>query len=186
MSSISHFAMGAKFMGKENQWPMGIFARKPALFLLLPSSVERGCSVMTRHAGLSVMACQKPISMTHKKTSRDKVLNQWKRVDTQDEERRRAFQPKESSELMEGVLQTMRMDERSSETQILKAWNQLLDPTLTEHAQPVGIRKGTLFVNVDHPTWLSEIVRYRRVEILERLQHCFGKDLVQRISYRIG
>ena len=141
---------------------------------------------MTRHAGLSAMACQKPISMTHKKTARDKVLNQWKRVDTQDEERRRAFQPKESSELMEGVLQTMRMDERSSETQILKAWNQLLDPTLTEHAQPVGIRKGTLFVNVDHPTWLSEIVRYRRVEILERLQHCFGKDLVQRISYRIG
>ena len=186
MSSISHFAMGAKFMGKENQWPMGIFARKPARFLLLPSSVERDCSVMTRHAGLSAMACQKPISMTHKKTSRDKVLNQWKRVDTQDEERRRAFQPKESSELMEGVLQTMRMDERSSETQILKAWNQLLDPTLTEHAQPVGIRKGTLFVNVDHPTWLSEIVRYRRVEILERLQHCFGKDLVQRISYRIG
>ena len=58
---------------------------------------------MTRHAGLSVMACQKLISMTHKKISRDKVLNQWKRVDTQDEERRRAFQPKESSELMEGV-----------------------------------------------------------------------------------
>jgi hypothetical protein len=48
------------------------------------------------------------------------------------------------------------------------------------------VRKGTLFVNVDSSVWLSEIVRYRRKEILDRLQHSFGRDLIQRISFRVG
>jgi len=39
---------------------------------------------------------------------------------------------------------------------------------------------------VDSNVWLSEIVRYRRQEILQRLQHAFGKELVARISFRVG
>jgi len=65
-------------------------------------------------------------------------------------------------------------------------WNSLLDPNIVAHAQPVGLRKGTLFVNVDSNVWLAEIVRYRRKEILDRLQHGFGKNLIQRISFRVG
>jgi hypothetical protein len=30
------------------------------------------------------------------------------------------------------------------------------------------------------------VVRYRRREILERLQHSFGRETVVRISFRIG
>ena len=40
---------------------------------------------------------------------------------------------------------------------------------MTAHAQPHNLHKGTLFVNVDSSVWLSEIVRYRRKEILDRL-----------------
>jgi hypothetical protein len=43
-----------------------------------------------------------------------------------------------------------------------------------------------LFVNVDSNVWLSEIVRYRRKEILDRLQLSFGKTYIQKISFRIG
>jgi len=39
---------------------------------------------------------------------------------------------------------------------------------------------------VDSNVWLSEIVRYRRKEILDRLQHSFGTEMIQRISYRVG
>jgi predicted nucleic acid-binding Zn ribbon protein len=54
------------------------------------------------------------------------------------------------------------------------------------HAQPAGFAKGTLFVNVDSSVWLNEIVRYRRQEILERLQTALGKTVVQKISFRVG
>jgi hypothetical protein len=34
--------------------------------------------------------------------------------------------------------------------------------------------------------WLDEIVRYRRREILDRLQHSFGRELIVKISFRVG
>ena len=59
-------------------------------------------------------------------------------------------------------------------------------PTITGHAQPTGIRRGTLFVSVDSSVWLDEIVRYRRHEILQRMQHAMGREMVKKISFRIG
>jgi len=84
------------------------------------------------------------------------------------------------------VLKGFRVEQRRSEIEIVKVWNNLIDPTITAHAQPVGLNKGTLYVNVDNNVWLSEIVRYKRKEILERLQHSFGRELIARISFRIG
>lgn len=87
---------------------------------------------------------------------------------------------------MPRVLADLGLERRSAETEILKVWNHLIDPNLVAHAQPTGLRKGTLFVAVDSSVWLSEIVRYRRKEILERLQFSFGKDLIARIAFRVG
>jgi hypothetical protein len=39
---------------------------------------------------------------------------------------------------------------------------------------------------VDSSVWLSEIVRYRRKEILVRLQHSFGREFIAKISFRVG
>jgi len=41
-------------------------------------------------------------------------------------------------------------------------------------------------VNVDSSVWLDEIVRYRRKDILTRLQTALGRELIQRISFRVG
>ena len=87
---------------------------------------------------------------------------------------------------MPGLLSELRIDNRRAEAEIVKVWNNLIDPNIVAHAQPVGLRNGTLFVCVDNSVWLSEIVRYRRKEILDRLQHSFGRDAIARISYRIG
>jgi len=78
------------------------------------------------------------------------------------------------------------MDQRRAEIEIVRVWNQVLDPNIVAHAQPSGIRNGTLFVTVDSNVWLSELVRYRRKEILERLQHSFGQEMVQKISFRVS
>jgi predicted nucleic acid-binding Zn ribbon protein len=93
---------------------------------------------------------------------------------------------KPASAIMPSVLSELRMDRRQAEAEVVKVWNDLLDPEIVAHAQPTGLRKGTLFVTVDSSVWLSEIVRYRRKEILARLQHSFGRVLVAKISFRIG
>ena len=78
------------------------------------------------------------------------------------------------------------MDQKRAEVEIVRVWNNLIDPNIVAHAQPVGIHKGTLFVNVDSNVWLAEIVRYRRKEILDRLRHSFGSEVIKKISFRVG
>ena len=118
--------------------------------------------------------------------ARAKVLAQWRGVDYAPLEAARATPARTVAELLPALMKELRLDVRQAEAEVVKVWNALIDPAVTAHAQPNNLHKGTLFVNVDSSVWLNEIVRYRRKEILERLQHSFGKSVVQKISFRIG
>jgi predicted nucleic acid-binding Zn ribbon protein len=119
-------------------------------------------------------------------TARQRALAQWRRWDWGPAETARRLSAQPAGDIMPRVLAGLRMDSRRAETEILKVWAHQMDPAIVAHAQPTGIRKGTLFVTVDSSVWLDEIVRYRRREILERLQNSFGRDLITRISFRTG
>jgi len=121
-----------------------------------------------------------------KKTARQKILAQWRGLDIAPLERGQTLRALPASAVLPQVLSEMGIDRRRGEVEILKVWNQLLDPLIVAHAQPTGLHKGTLFVTVDSSVWLDEIVRYRRKEILERLRHSFGRDLICKISFRVG
>ena len=126
---------------------------------------------------------------SHTKSSaraRAKVLAQWRGVDYAPLEKARATPARLPGEILPGLMKELRLDARQAEAEIVKVWNALIDPAVTAHAQPNNLHKGTLFVNVDSSVWLNEIVRYRRKEILERLQHSFGASAVKKISFRIG
>ncbi len=121
-----------------------------------------------------------------RRSARQRVLAAWRGTDLSAQEVARANRTKSAGTLIPSLLKDLRIDTRQAEVEIVKVWNNLIDPTIVAHAQPVGLRKGTLFVTVDSSVWLAEIVRYRRKEILDRLQHSFGRDVIQKISYRIG
>lgn len=114
------------------------------------------------------------------------ALAEWRAIDLTAAEIARAPTARSVKAVMPGVLTGLGLERRCGETEILKVWNHLIDPNLVAHAQPTGLRKGTLFVSVDSSVWLNEIVRYRRKEILERLQFSFGKDLITRIAFQVG
>ena len=120
-------------------------------------------------------------------SARQKILAQWRGVDLAPLEIARAVRARDAgnvaAEADEGFADGF---DRRADIELVKVWNSLIDPNLIAHAQPHNLHKGTLFVNVDSSAWLSEIVRYRRKEILDRLQHSFGKNLIQKISFRIG
>ena len=118
--------------------------------------------------------------------SRQRVLAQWRGIDVAPLQKAQTLRAQAVGALLPKVMAGLRLDRRFSEAEMMKVWNNLLDPNIVAHAQPTGLLKGTLFVTVDSSVWLSEIVRYRRKEILERLQHSFGPDVVARISFRVG
>lgn len=121
-----------------------------------------------------------------KMTARQKVLAAWRGVDLQPLEVARKPSAKSAADVMAGLSATLRLDQRQDDAEIVRVWSQFIDPNIVAHARPTGLHKGTLFVSVDSSVWLDEIVRYRRKEILDRLQQCFGRSRMVRISFRIG
>ena len=121
-----------------------------------------------------------------KLSQRARVLAQWRGVDLSPLEKISTNRVRSAGDLLPRVLKEHKIENRRSDAEIVKVWNSAIDPNIVAHAQPVGLRKGTLYVNVDSSVWLSEIVRYRRKEILQRLQYSFGQDLILKISYRVG
>ena len=117
---------------------------------------------------------------------KQRTVAQWRGMDGSAAEKARATSAQALGQIMPKVLSGLRMDQRRGEAEITRVWNNLIDPTLAAHAQPTGLLKGTLFVSVDSHVWLDEIVRYRRKEILDRLQHSFGRQVIARISFRVG
>ena len=121
-----------------------------------------------------------------RRTDRERLLAQFRGIDLSPLEKIRERPARPASAFMPVILGKLRIEQRQGEAEIVRVWNSLIDPVIAAHAQPTGINKGTLFVSVDSNVWLSEIVRYRRREILERLQHSFGRELIQKISFRVG
>lgn len=119
-------------------------------------------------------------------SGRQRVLAQWRGIDLAPVETAKAVRERKAGNVISKVMGDLKIDSRRAEIEIVKVWNTLLDPEIVAHAQPANLNKGTLFVNVDSNAWLSEIVRYRRKEILNRLQLTFGKNYIQKISFRIG
>ena len=117
---------------------------------------------------------------------RQRALAQWRGWNWSGDEVARQASGKTTAAILPRVLTGLRMDCRQAEAEIVRVWSHQMDPNIVAHAQPQGIRRGTLFVNVDSSVWLDEIVRYRRREILERLQNSFGRELIRRISFRLG
>ncbi|MFN7138576.1 MAG: DUF721 domain-containing protein [Limisphaerales bacterium] len=125
-------------------------------------------------------------SKTSKSDPRREILAMWRGVDVTPLEQERARTEKSIKDLMPQIMKDLRLEKRQSESEIVKVWSNLIDPTIAAHARPTGLHNGTLFVSVDSNVWLDEIVRYRRKEILQRLQHSFGRELIKKISFRIG
>lgn len=128
----------------------------------------------------------RPVARHAAFTARERVLAAWRGMDVTALESGGQDHSLPLASLVPGVMTGLGLDRRRADAEIVKVWNSLMDPRVTAHAQPAGLHKGTLFVNVDSSVWLDEIVRYRRREILDRIQHSFGKETVKRISFRVG
>jgi hypothetical protein len=124
-----------------------------------------------------------------KRSARQRALAEWRGIDLAPLEKARVNNAKAAGDVLPKVLnEQLRIGQRQIEAEIVKVWNTLkqLDPVLMKHGQPTGLnKKGTLFVTVSSSAALMEF-KYAQRKILERLQHSFGKDLVSKISFRVG
>jgi len=121
-----------------------------------------------------------------KVSARQKVLAQWRGVDLAPIEAAKAVRARDAGKVVSKVLADLKMDSRRADIEIVNVWNESVDPTVTAHAQPINLCKGTLFISVDSDVWKYEIIRYHRKEILKRMQYSFGLEKIKKLQFRVG
>ena len=77
------------------------------------------------------------------------------------------------------------LEARVWEQSLTSEWESLVGLPLAKHTRPGRYQYGTLYVYIDHPTWLSELSRFGQAEILLKLQERFGKDKIKKLRLQI-
>jgi predicted nucleic acid-binding Zn ribbon protein len=67
---------------------------------------------------------------------------------------------------------------------VFARWEEAVGPQIAAHATPVGLRDGCLLVDVDHPTWATQL-RFLESDLLGRLQAVTNPGEVTRIELRV-
>jgi hypothetical protein len=132
--------------------------------------------------------------MKPRKTKTDKafeqakkdVLWEWRGYDNEEYERIRSVTEKPISEILQQVFKEIKLDERLKQAEILNVWNCSISSEIREHAHPFGLKNGVLIIEVDSNVWLSELMRFRKQEILARLQAAFGNELIKDLTFRLA
>lgn len=62
-------------------------------------------------------------------------------------------------------------------------WQKLVGTDLAAHAEPVDIKNGALYVEVDHPAWLQRL-HAKQADILKAVQDRFPNLQIRQICFR--
>ena len=71
------------------------------------------------------------------------------------------------------------------DVRIWQVWEDAVGAIVARHAKPSWIKERCLRVRVSDPVWLQEL-RFQEHEIRERLNERLGKEVVQKIEFRMG
>ena len=63
-------------------------------------------------------------------------------------------------------------------------WEEAVGPQIAAHATPASLVDGVLVVDVDHPTWATQL-RFLETDLLARLRDVAGADELTRIELRV-
>ena len=70
--------------------------------------------------------------------------------------------------------------------QLEREWTELIGTPASCHTRPGYFKRNTLVIYVDSTTWLNELLRYKRTEILKHLQNKFGREQIKFIRFHIA
>lgn len=84
-------------------------------------------------------------------------------------------------DVLAGIFKGIEANDRPWLRQLAEEWDKLVGDLTAGHARPGGLRGQALVVYVDSAAWLNELARYRRPDMLVRLQKRFGAGRIKSI-----
>lgn len=89
-------------------------------------------------------------------------------------------------DVVRAVLTESGLAQQWQQREILEAWPELVGEPIARQATPRQLRSGVLIVEVSHPAWLSELERYHKQVILERLRARFPSHKIRALRFQIS
>lgn len=65
---------------------------------------------------------------------------------------------------------------------IFLQWSRVVDETVSAHAQPLKIVKGTLWVEVENSAWLQQL-QYQKISVLKDINNFFQEKRIRDIRF---
>ena len=92
----------------------------------------------------------------------------------------------EVSGLLPKAMQSLGLGERVLESEVLRAWREVVGDFIATHSSPSRLREGVLYVRVLQPTIHFELERVWKTDILHKLKSRFGPRVIRELRFRVG
>jgi predicted nucleic acid-binding Zn ribbon protein len=92
--------------------------------------------------------------------------------------------PRPLRDSVDEVVRSLRGTSARSLAGVFSRWEEAVGPQIAAHAKPAALVDGCLVVEVDHPTWATQL-RFLETDLLTRLRDVAGVDEVGRIELRV-
>ncbi len=93
--------------------------------------------------------------------------------------------PEPIGDVLKNVVEKLSQSKKQGIPEIISAWPATAGKEFTRHSKPVTLKKGTLLVLVEDSAWFYQ-GNLQKEKLLKALHQRIGKDIVQKISFRIG
>jgi predicted nucleic acid-binding Zn ribbon protein len=114
---------------------------------------------------------------------RAKVISEWRGLSEKSVPSERW---QTASDVLPKLMQRLGLKERLHETEVEKAWSQIVGDFIAAHSAPVALREGVLYVRVLQPALHYELEQVSKVDILRKLKQRFGGKVIRDLRFRVG
>jgi hypothetical protein len=89
------------------------------------------------------------------------------------------------NEVVKNIFDKIDFTGSSIANELQEHWRQLAGKTISKHTRP-GFFSGTiLIIYVDNTVWLSEVTRYHRQEMFNKLKKRLGGNVITAVKFRL-
>ena len=86
------------------------------------------------------------------------------------------------SEILEKFLQKKKIGQTIKRHEIFEGWTEVVGAKLAEHTVPQKFLGDTLFVAVDHPTWIQEL-QFVKEALLKKINQAYPKSRIKNLRF---
>jgi predicted nucleic acid-binding Zn ribbon protein len=89
------------------------------------------------------------------------------------------------SGIINKILEVHRQETGDDLKNICRIWNNTVEKSVAENAQPFGLKGKILIVNVASSSWIQQL-QFTKNDIISKINSSAGKELVEEIKFKIG